>query len=252
MKVYCAVLGLLFAFSPGLLLAAWETGPAAPQSPGAAAENGSANSALTFHLTEAKVTRAGGQKVFTGLKIDPVTGNLSLIFSVAEPQAGHEFVLLKIAVHNNGAQTDRVVYHDLVIKGQDGKPIDYLVQVDVSSDPSKPDLVYSPGVTMDHEIKPQGNDSINLLLNAPINHGNLRLQYRSQPVVWVDLAVPSLTEIVTRYKLITAVVAGCLLLASFALLWLWRKRAEKPVAQVSLGLLDNGDGSLPTPPAKAD
>jgi hypothetical protein len=251
MKVYCAVLGLLFASSPGLLLAAWETGPAAPQSPGAAAENGNPNGALTFHLTEATVTKAS-QKVFTGLKIDPVTGNLSLIFLTAEPKAGHEFVLLKIAVHNNGAQTDRVVYQDLAIKGADGKPIDYLVQVNMSSDPSKSDLVYSPGVTMDHEIKPQGNDSINLMLNAPISHGNLRLQYRSQPAVWVDLGTPGLTEIVTRYKLITAVIAGCLVLASFALLWLWRKRAGKPVAQVSLGLLDNGDESLPTPPAKAD
>ena len=251
MKVYCAVLGLLFASSPGLLLAAWQTGPAAPQSPGAAAENGNASSALTFHLTEATVTRAG-QKVFTGVQIDPGTGNLSFITSVLEPQAGREFVILKIAVHNGGAQTDRVVYHDLAIKGADGKPIDYMAQLNMSSDPSKTDLVYSSAVTMDREIKPQGNDSINLLLNAPISHGNLKLQYRSQPAVWVDLAGPGLTEIVTRYKLITAVVAGCLLLASFALLWLWRKRAGKPVAQVSLGLLDNGDRSLPTPPAKAD
>ena len=78
---------------------------------------------------------------------------------------------------------------------------------------------------MDREIKPQGNDSINLLLNAPIGHGNLKLQYRSQPAGLGRSCGPGLTEILTRYKLITAVVAGCLLLASFALLWLWRKRA---------------------------
>ena len=107
MKVYCAVLGLLFASSPGLLLAAWQTGPAAAQSPGAAGENGNASSALTFHLTEATVTRAG-QKVFTGVQIDPGTGNLSFITSVLKLQAGREFVILKIAVHNGGAQTDRV------------------------------------------------------------------------------------------------------------------------------------------------
>ena len=157
-------------------------GAAAPQSPGAAGKNDNVPSAFTFQVTEATVTRAR-QMVWTGMKFDDKSGAVSLTASPMRPKVGRVFVLLKLAVRNDGAHTDKVVYEDLVIKGKDGQRIRPLVLLE-----SKPVPIYTANATAGREVAPNASDTDELLLDVPRNPGVLTLQYRSLSVVPIEVS----------------------------------------------------------------
>jgi len=168
-----------------LLLAA---GPAEPQGPGVAAKNDGVAGAFTFQVTEATVTRAS-QEVLTGIKLDQ-TGTLSAVASLMQPKVGRVFVLLKVAVRNDGAHTDRVVYKDLVIKDKDGR-VHYLVLL--KSDEMHPPM-YATNATASREVAPNASDTEEFLLDAPMtwwpSWPSFSLQYRSLSVVPIEVVVP--------------------------------------------------------------
>ena len=162
--------------------AALASAAAATDSPASGARNAGGAGLFTFTVARAVVSTAS-QKVWTGIKVDNKTGDISFVASPVRPKAGRVYVLLKVTARNDGPAKDKVVYKDLVLKGKDGQTVRYLVYLDDKSFP-----MYTSAATTGRETEPNASDTMDLLLDVPANPGAMTLQYRSLPAVPISIA----------------------------------------------------------------
>ena len=119
------------------------------------------------------------------MKFDEKTGGMELVASKMQPKAGRVFVVVKVAVRNDGTHADKLTYKDLTIKGKDGQPIHYLVLVDAN-----PGRMYTSNATAGREMAPHASDTDEFLLDAPNNPGAMVPRYRSLPAVPIAVGTP--------------------------------------------------------------